>query len=75
MDPKTKQFNLMLSASDFEALSRIADAQGLNRSQFLRRAIATANDVQTQGMPRCFDGTPCPAPHICASPNIRRPHQ
>jgi len=72
--PKPKiQFNLMLDPADASSLDRIARRMAMTRSLVLRRWIQQAATVIDTGMPRCWDGAPCPSPHLCPSPNLREP--
>lgn len=60
---QTRQFNVMLSEREHQALRDMSEADGLSAGQIVRMAIR-AKVACRDGKPCCGDGTPCLVPQM-----------
>lgn len=66
---KTKQFNLLLSTTEYEQLKHIASIQHCSMGQSLRLMLQHVHRMIIDDQPTCANG------QICAVPQLHPRHQ
>jgi len=61
---KDKQFNVLMSLSDFEMLEAIATSLRTSKGQVVRNLIYSAHTMMILDQPVCANGRQCIAPQL-----------